>query len=350
MATITNYETKAHTDRFIAEAHRLQKDGIHYNRKKAASLNIMATCMERAEHFLGKDINFVYDGPSVRMYIENVFGKEGVKCFEDFIGDFHPTIEHAMVFYYRSSQFALTEEHKRLVKGLFYFIAGHQLDDEFTRIAKVATKDLIKPTFRLSAEYFGWKKCEHIFRRYTLNFAAKEGYTEYFFEKPTLPMTSFLTYLGMSFPDADKTAKSMQGGGFFPFMPAVVENRLLPHLFAERLNANIMQGYYTPSYLKDVEKIEETYTISSDHNTYNFSVKPRMIEFMGNTLGLMDKDMASNPHLAPSDAYINHLSPQRIGLAVRDGVQLQEVLPTLHGFFNKVPEFSLDLLPEGYFI
>lgn len=336
---------KANELAFMRSARKIKESKVYLNRPFIKKYDAMERCFELSRQYLGKDFLFLQDGTGCRLYIRDVFGIKALSMFENANGEIKLDIEHALVFYYK-----LKAENSPLLPaalGVFYFIAGHQLDEELGALMKVASNNLIQPAFELNKKLFRWKKCNYVLRKYMLSLSAPEGYTAYYYEKPMLGQIGYLLTKGYSLAEADAQMKSATGGIFFSYLPVHVENMLIPTILSGGFDASIMDGYYTQSLIQDTAKIAQQYTLSDVYNVYNEMVKPEMVDVMGAILNSMEADMGTNPYLQPQEAFVYHLSPQRIGILVKDGLNIQNVLPALSQYFQPVQAFGLDHLLHG---
>lgn len=362
MSTQTSEMNAANVQGFIRAANQLQSNKIFFNKDFVKSANIMETCFEISKSYLGKDFNFLQDAVGVRLYIRDVFGHKALGLFEDAEGEIILDIEHALLFYYKLVALNSPSNLINAALGVFYFIAGHQLDMEMlsgddsdpknkiTPLAKVTTKGHITPSFDLHAQFFKWKRCPFVLRKYMLQLSIPEGYKAYYFEKPTFAQSAYLTHLGHSFPEAEAITTNSQGGLFYTWLPPYIENQLIPSIMSGGFDPSLMDGYYAQSYIKDNQTIAKSYTIDDMYNVYNMFVKPNMVQLMGMIINNVKEDVAKNPYLTSTDMSIYHLSPQRLGILVKDGVKLEEVLPTLNQFFTEVPDFDLSAVLKGDFL
>jgi hypothetical protein len=346
--TMQNQITKANIQSFIRQARILSDNKINFNRAFLKKFSVQEECFSVARVHLGTDMAYLEDAFGVRSYIREVFGTEGLRLFEDDNGGIILDLEHALLFYY--SLLANSSPFIETALGLVYLIAGHQLDDEFTHISKVAPKGRITPKFDLDAKLFRWKSCPFILRKYMLQLSQVEGYTAYYFEKSFFNQTAYLVSTGMSFDEADAQMNSMKGGLFYPLLPPRIENVLVPSILKGDFDTSGMQGNMTQRYIKENSLLATSYEISAVYNVYNQTVKPIEIEIIGLIIKNMLEDVNKNAVLAPSDLSIYHLSPQRVGILVKDGLHIQKIMPTMSKFFKPVEQFDLRNILNGDFL
>lgn len=339
---------RANVQAFMREAGQITQRKVHFDKEFIKSLNLMDVCLDKAQELLGKDFDFLVDDQSFRLYVRDVFGRKKLGLFENAEGEYCLDIEHGLLLYY-----TLKSENSDLLNvalGLLYFLAGNQLEDELTKLAKLAFRNQITPLFELSPQNFRWRRAPQILRGYMLPFSVPEGYKAYYFEKPYLGHIMYLVNHGMSFEEAEEHVKSMEGGLFFTALPLDVENYLLPFFMQDKFNPSLMDGYYKATFERDYEEITSQYDLQEVYNVYSLMVKPLMIDYMGGVINLIREDLVKNDEFTNSDLIIYHLSPQRLGILVREWIDVNRLLPTVGKYFKPVKEFSLDDILTGVWL
>lgn len=340
--------SKSNIQSFMRQARLLTDSKIQFNKDFLKGYQVMEKCFDISKSHLGKDFTFLDDAVGVRLYLRDVFGHQSLRYFEDANGVIQLDIEHALLFYYKLK--SINSPLLNAALGVVYFITGHQLDDEFSQISKVAPKGRITPAFELDSKLFRWRRCPHILRRYMLTLSQVDGYTAYYFEKPSFGQIAYLMHTGMTFENADAMMKSTTGGLFYSFLPTAIENMLIPSILSGGFDVSQMDGLYAQSYQRDNEYISTGFTLDDVYNVYNQMVKPNMVEFMGMIISNVMGEAEKNPHLKQSDLLVYHISPQRLGILVKDGVQINNALPNLHKFFKPVTPFDLGGVLNGDFV
>jgi hypothetical protein len=346
--TVQSTQSKANILAFMRQARLLQDNKIFFNRDFLKGFSVMEKCFELSKQKLGNDFGFLDDATGVRLYLRDVFGNKSLRYFEDANGEIQLDIEHALLFYYKL--LSLRDPASNTALGLLYFITGHQLDDEFQQISKVAPKGKITPAFELDSKLFRWRRCPFVLRRYMLTLSQVEGYTAYYFEKPAFGQIAYLMHNGMSFADADTMMKQSTGGLFYSYLPTYIENMLIPSILSGGFDTTLMDGLYAQTYQRDNAIIAQGYTIDDVYNVYNQMVKPNMVDFMGMIITNVMGEAEKNPYLNKSDLTVYHISPQRLGILVKDTVQIQNALPALHKYFQPVKSFDLAGVVTGDFL
>lgn len=344
-------ETRASVHSFIRQASKLMDDKVFFNKQLVKRMKVMNTCFERSKEYLGKDFAYLLVEPfdsSLRLYIRDMFGTKGLHFFEDASGEIQLDIEHALLLYY----FLKSEESNQLdiALGILYYIVGHQLDDELGKLSKLTSKNHINPIFELDARLFRWKRCPYILRKFMLQFSAQEGYNAFYFERSMIGQLAYLTAKGESFEKAKSRLTESGCGIFYSFLPVEVESMLIPAILGGEFDTSLMDGFFTQTLLSDNAAISKEYALSDVYNVYNQIVKPNMVEMMGKIVSLVIGEIEKNGYLMDQDVILYHLSPSRLGILVKERSSLENVLPTLGGFFNPVPEFDLNLALVGDFL
>lgn len=344
MTTSTAYVfNETNNTTFIRTANSIAKSGIFFDKPAVKSLNIMEHFFNLSRQCLGKDFQFLQDAPSTRLYISDVFDKKSLRFFEDINGEIILDIEHALLFFY----WLKAQNHPQLqyALGIVYFIAGHQLDDEFAQISKVAPKNRIEPLFELSPTLFRWKRCNFVLRKYMLALTKPEGYTTFSYEMPNVNQIAYLLFKGMDIGSARNQLENAQGGLFYTYLPRDVENMLLPSILGGEFAFPCMDGYYAQTLISDFKAISSDVAVSQVYNVYTQNVKPILVDIMGRMLLGITEEINSNQAVGTSDVEFYHISPSRLGIKVADGFSISNVLPNLHPHFTEVKPFMhFDLL------
>lgn len=344
MTTSTAYVfTETNNSTFIRTANSIASNKIFFDKPAVKSLNIMEHFFKLSEQCLGKDFKFLQDAPSTRLYISDVFGKKALSFFEDIHGELILDIEHALLFFY----WLKSQNHQQLqyALGIVYFIAGHQLDDEFSQISKVAPKNKISPLFELSPTLFRWKRCNFVLRKYMLALSKPEGYTAYTYEMENVNQLAYLLSKGIDINEGRNQLENSQGGLFYTYLPRDVENMLMPSILGGEFAFPCMDGYYTQTLISDFKEISSDVAVSQVYNVYTQYVKPILVDIMGRMLIGITDELHNNQVVSISEVGFYHISPSRLGLKVADGINLASVLPNLHPYFTEVKPFShFDLL------
>lgn len=340
--------SNANSQSFMRHARSISENKIFFNKPFIKKLDVMEACFDITRERLGKDYLFLQDAVSVRLYIRDVFGTEALELFEDTNGEMILDLEHAILFYYymKSQNSPLMNT----VEGLVYFMAGHQLDDEFRQISEVAPRGRITPTFELNPKQFRWRRCNHILRKYMLQLSVPEGYTAYAFEQPALAQIAYLMHCGVPFLQAKEQMQQAQGGLFYSFLPPHIENMLMPSILSGGFDMTLMDGYYTQNLIRDNELISSEYTLDEVYNVYNQFVKPYMVDMMGLSVGGIMQEFEENEYLTPSELSVYHLSPQRLGIILKEGVKIEHALPKYSQYFQPVKPFDLITILDGEFL
>jgi hypothetical protein len=344
---------KIHIQAFIRQASEIQTNKVFFNKDFIKKFKVLESCIEITTSYLGKDIGFLQDVGKVAQYATDIFGSQNMGLLKDSMGNFGSgeyilDMEHGLLLYNK-----LLVENSDLADkalGFLYFLAGHQLDEEFAQISKVAPRSLITPVFELDSKHFRWRRCNFVLRKYMLALSKPEGYTAYYYEKSSLGQIAYLIDKGKTFDEAETEIRSMTGGIFHTFMPMRLENYLLPSILNGMFYDNKMDGFMKQTLIRDSERVRAGDTIDDMHNVYNMIVKPNMVEVMGMVIKHINEELRKNDDLSPSDAYIHHVSPHRIGFLVKDTLKLEDVLPNWGMALKPVDALDLSGVPNGDFL
>lgn len=330
---------------FMVYANTLRTKGVPFNYVKMRNIDVFNSCMVAAEQILGSDMDYLKDALTVRAYINEIYGREDF--FQSEKGTIELDIPHSVLFYHYLN--SVNPEMARHFLGVLYFIAGHQLEDEWNELEKRCRDKkvypVIKPLFDMNPKYFRWKSCNQVLRRYMVHFAEKEGYRSYYFERRNVNLIVFLMNLGYSFEEAESLAD--KGGLFYSFLPSVVENTLVEYILSGHMSLDLLDGWVLEKF--DVNEVIMSLDPNDDREVYyNTVIKPNLIEMTGMVLNTLKQDIARGG-ITPDDVIVFHLAPSRVGVFLREGLDIREVLPMLGKHFIEVEDLDLSMLPHGYF-
>ena len=195
--------------------------------------------------------------------------------------------------------------------------------------------------------------------KYSTAYLLPNGYEGYIFEPTSLNQQSFISAIDKKdlnvemmvgkYKKSQEFMKDMKNGILFDFLSKDLENRLLPYLVTSDFAVQNMNGVYGKLLL---EELIERRNIFGDgesaevmSNMYMRVVKPYNLEVLGSYVRtfcsklslLKDKDMI----------YIYYVSPQRIGIAVRNDVtedMLKEVFE--EKFINNLKKVKVPTLKD----
>lgn len=330
---------------FMRTANMIAEAKIHYDKAHVKQINIMRHFCTLSEQCLGKDYKFLQDGASTRLYIRDVFGAKALRIFENNRGEIFLDIEHALVFYYWLR--AQNSPHLNIALGILYFIAAHQLDEEFEAISKVAPKNQIKPIFELSPNLFRWKRCNYVLRKYMLALSvnSEENEKGYYYEMPSINQIGYLLSKGFSLKDAKHRMENTQGGLFYSYIPRDIENMLLPSILSGDITSIAMDGYFTQSLIQDFEVLAKGMTVSNVYNVYTQNVKPILVDMMGILISAIQNELHGNPSVGAGDVKFYHIAPTRLGLAFKENIPVDMAVPSFASHLRPVKPLShYDLL------
>lgn len=342
-------QDKAYIYKFLGEVRALAERKIFVNKEKIKELNIKAECHKFAERKLGNDIKFLQNGDSdIRVYIRDMFGASAVNYFVTEEAEVSMDIDHAFLFYWSlAGNDTISDELLEKALGVFFFIAGNALDAEFTSIAKASTKGYITPSYYITEKLLHWKKCPFIFRKYMLHLSQEDGYDYYYFERPENTPAIYLANGTKSFDVAKEEVKNLSNGLFYTSLSKEFEMKIMNGILTNQMSLSLMDGRLAPQLIKDTEDLSIEQSLTTTHNVMTQKVNTHSIKIMGQILTSVTEELDRTKKVFGNNASIYYLSMNRVGLKVRKGIAIQDILPTFHQFFNEVDKFSLGTVLKG---
>lgn len=342
---------KAKTASFISAATKIS-EGLSFNKKIFRSLNVKDTLMQRVADILGKEQLYLEDEAGLRLYIKDTFGSQGLALFRsDATNSLHLDTIHALLFYQYIAK-ALPEKTEQ-AKAVFYRILSQSLPASLEAMARLSVRGRIEPIFELSSKFFRWKRCPEFLYAYMMDITASQGYKAYYLEKPNLAQIVYLVFKGHTFQEAEELVRKKTDGLVIRNLPTELESNLFLNIFGGEFTNDLFDGFYAQQVMDDMNRVAQVYPLTEGTMYTGFSlfIRPQMIEVMGAILTGVQDELRSNPIVGTDDVNIYHLSPSRIGVLVKDTVNLEDAFPTMHEFFKLVKPFTLDedyLLSGGW--
>lgn len=322
---------------FFVEANKLKREGIYLDKEYIKQLDIKRKCVEMAQGILGSDMEYVYDIPSAKAFLRTLVSEQDFKIFADALTmGLTYSLERLLILYDKLNNRG--DECTQQVLGVLYFLVGHIIEDEFKSLIKASNGGRLYPAYTLNKNSFKWSRCNHILRKYMLRLSKPDGYTAYYYEKPNLAHLAFLTSdcVGMDVDGAEDYIKKMKQGLFLNDVSPAMENKLISDILMG--GYDILDGLYAATVLKETVALENELGTNADiSSVYSQHVKPLMIEFIGRVINLINDEINSNTTLETGVFKIYHISPSRVGILIKDGVDIKDVLPKSYGMFTKVP-------------
>lgn len=353
---------------FNTVAVSMRNDGIPFDK---AYINGLAKssedeCFDIARHYMGADFDVLHNAvmyeanrepdpndptddcdvnAPVRQYVIDVFGMKSLRYFETMFGDVIFDIEHAILFYYRMKTLNFPDMNK--VFGFMYYVAGHQFGDELSTLSRGIIRGKIVPSYSTSPNFFGWKKMPFITNKYMMSLTHEEGYTNYYFERQNVGYLAYLMANDNSVGESKKIIDSATSGLFFSWLPLHVENALLPFILSHSYDTKLMDGYLKPLYERNVAYVKSKYDISiGQHTMYNYHVKPHLINLQGVFIDKLKTTMMENG-VSPTDVKIYHISPYRVGVMVKNTIDVTNGLGDVGIHLKPVQDFTVRNIIEG---
>lgn len=322
---------------FFVEANKFKREGIFLDKDYIKQLDVKRKCIETSEGILGSDKELVYDVDSAKAFLRTLVSENDFKIFANALTmGLTYSIERLLLLYDKLNNRG--DECTQQVLGVIYFLVGHILEDEFKTLIKASNGGRLYPAYTLSKNAFKWSRCTNILRKYMLRLSKPNGYDAYYYERPNLCHLAFLTSdcVGMDVESAEDYISKMKQGIFLKNISSTVENKLSPDILMG--GYDILDGLYASTILKETIALEDELGTNADiSSVYSQHVKPLMIEFMGRIISIVNDEVSRNTELESGVFKIYHISPNRVGILVKEGVDIKDVLPTSHTLFKKVP-------------
>lgn len=351
-----------------SEVIKLEKEGITEENKriydvKKSEIKRLTRLRER-RYKNSNSYEFVklleYD---LREYVGGLlFKKDGSSSKSDdrflktYYGDTVIDFEHLLLLYYHLEK--SNHKHLNKIKGLLYYKALETFYDEVKQIKEALNSSgTVKPYFDVGADTFGWKRFPQYTRKYMLYFMQPKGYDCYSIEIENLAQLGFLmsreingdldyTTMVDKFKNAKTIVNRRKYGIFFKFLTKEQENALLPYVLTDNFPMWYMDGRYKDDLVEGFETRKLQW--DNDIDMYNRTIKPYSLDMIGSIIynklynleNLVDKDIA----------YIYYVSPQRIGVAIKQGVEdyyLDDIFGNARSMLQKIEEPQLDDIVLG---
>jgi hypothetical protein len=348
-------ENKQNINAFLNAAQKIKESKLDFNKDFIKNNDFPGQCFELASKYLERDITAFIMGKvglntyEIRDFIRNNLGVKALEPLTDNAGNLRLDMQHALVFveYVKSVKNITTTAVNQAI-GIACLITGSQLHEEFQVLLKACSSYTIQPSYTLSPNFFEWKRCPYILRKYSLYLTKPKGYKAYYFEKANCAQLAYLTSLGMSYSDASNYLKGCNTGLFFNYLHTYKENLIIEDIVNDGFCHT--NGPYANSYLAEYEKLLATYADNIEtYNIFNKRIKPLMMSMMGFVIKGILAELAET-RLADNDAYIYHVSPYRVGVAIKENLKLEDLLPTLGGNMKPVSIPDLASLLRGVYL
>lgn len=351
-----------------SELSRIEKEGITEENSeeyklKADELKRLTRVRER-RYRNSDSYDFVklldYD---LREYIGGLlFNKEGSnsKSEERFLrthyGDMVIDFEHILLLYLHMEKTG--HPHVNTVKGMLYYKALETFYSEVRQIkdAKISN-ELIKPSFDVGADTFAWRRFPQYTRKYMLYFMQPKDYDCYYIEVPNLAQLGFLiakeidslldySTMKEKYSKAKSIISKRKQGIFFKFLTKEQENDLLPYILTENFPMWHMDGVFKDDLVEGFISRQNKW--GDDVDMYNRTIKPYSLDMIGS---IIYNKLYNLDNLVEKDtAYIYYVSPQRIGIAIKKGVEdyyIDEIFGEAKNMLQKVAKPKLEDIVFG---
>lgn len=354
MSNSTDITRRLRITTFTNYAQKIKTFNLPLNKDFIRNFDLKSKCASYARKYLDLDVDklvndkFEFDDKELRLYIRNKLGIKILDMLRDSEGELIIDLPHMLVaLAYERDQEPKSFEAINTLIGLTYLVLGAELSAEWDLLIKSSTRGIIQPNFECSANYFSWKRCPFVLRKYAMYLTKPEGYDVYYYEKPYIAQIAYLISTGLSMEEATDYMHRAKAGLFFNFLAKDKENSIVQEILMDKFYS--CNGVFANAYKERHEELESKFGDVSVYNVFNSDVRPHMVEMMGFILkGVLDT-LAENG-VPQSEAFVYHISPYRIGVAVKEGTDLATVLPELHEFMKPVPVPDLLSLMSGVYL
>jgi len=324
------------TSRFRLAASKLQNITLQLNKDSMRILRLEEKAYKESKKLLGGVFDDLTDIYKQRAALVRLLGNYVYLLDNKWTSALDPTHERMLLVYHK---FISSTPEQRLkdrvpesttvdtVTGLLYAFAASQIDTEFANIKKASNRSILSPAFDLNPKTYKWKRCPEVTRKYNLFYTKPEGYNVYYYEYPNFATICFLNTLGLSDSMAESTLGSGNCGMLYNFLPLWIENSMLDEVLGDdttRMRGDLVDVYKL--FLHNFSKIAENLG-ERKASVFENCVQPIMIEKLGRVMISVDNLVQRRFLKSEKDFYFYHVSPYRFGVAIKDTVNIEDVLP-----------------------
>lgn len=165
--------------------------------------------------------------------------------------------------------------------------------------------------------------CPDLWRKYALYMLTPTGYTCYYYEPSNLIQCVFLANIVEMQSDAIRPVLSEGRGILIDELPLSVESKFGADIFGKKFAylSGKFAGYYQNLYSNSLSD-------NSYGTIYSGVIAPYMSRIMGKFINLVNTDLAEN-QTSSQDCYFNQVLPSRVGICIRNGLDIRQILPTV---------------------
>lgn len=242
------------------------------------------------------------------------------------------------------------DSREKVIRGLLYKYGKEHLE---TMIKKLKLKfkpgtNFIDSKIVVDEKAFGWDGCKIYFYRCFMSWLKEQGFRQYYYEKPMqnlIATAMFFSNGKMGYPDAEHLVYSKKEPFFIEGLDKYFENIMAPYILAG--NVRYIDGIYAEAYTREDIKLraKESY---EGHNIYSLFIRSYLMRINGQFCEEFRKDR--NFDYKEDDMYINYVSPARVGIKIRDYLDIEEGLKVLHPMLKRQERFSIDKFIMGEYI
>lgn len=234
------------------------------------------------------------------------------------------------------------DDREKLIRGMLYIYGREQLESQVKKL-KLKFKpgtDFLDNKVVVDARNYSWDGCQIYFYRCFMTWLKEPGYRQYYYEKPMQNLIASTMYFGgsgMEYPEAEQIVYDKKEPFFIEGLDKQFENIIAPYILAG--NVKYLDGIYADAYTSaDIKlRAKEAY---EGHNMYSLFVRSYLMKIIGQFCEEFRKDKNSN--FDEDDMCINYVSPLRVGIKIRDYLDIEEGLKNLNPMLKRQERFNID--------
>lgn len=309
-----------------AELVRLRETGIYFNNMKAVELRVRDTAYKMAFDLIDSDADLVND-----FSIFSKFVRQEMREFLPFLSGVDGS------FRYDSNHFSIIEELsdkrgmqdiKNYATAFKYLCNSNDILEDFKAINANTRKAVSRfyPVYGMNAKRLLWRKCQAVFEDFMLNLGVEEGYAGYFFELPYMCHTAYIMATRrMSLKDAKEYIANLNEPMFINGVSKEFESKVIVDILSGKVSG--IDGPESAR-LRTAEKSIRVGTMcdTTINNFYTEKIVPLSLKILNEMLRVIKTEAVENGLCENDDLKVYYVSPLRIGVMIRVGLKIEEVL------------------------
>lgn len=261
---------------------------------------------------LGKDYKYLYNNIG-----EVVIDRVHLLVLKEIVA-------HRNIFYYDTWS---KDDVQKVLNYAFVYCVIDQFNNEMHSIKRQIKRGMLFPHTNHNINRLVWKACPEYFNKYIVYSSNGDGYTEYIFENKYILESYVVSDLkGISFKEAEAYIREQKRGLFLSEISIELESEILTSILNNEFY--VLKGELAGRLEEENDKIYndigEVVNIE-EYNVYHERLMPLLIKFMGRFIGVLNEEKQNN-NLTDEDFYINYVSVDRIGIAVKSDLDIRNIL------------------------